>query len=85
MTSALVYLLCGLTSAVCAILLLRSYARSRLRLLLWSGIGFAAFTANNIMLFLDRVVYLHIDFTPYRSISVVLGIGVLLYGLIWES
>lgn len=85
MISALIYLLCGLTSAVCAVLLLRSYARSRMRLLLWSGVGFAAFTANNVMLFLDRVVYLHIDFSPYRTITAVLGIGLLLYGLIWES
>lgn len=85
MISALIYLLCGLTSAVCSVLLLRSYARSRMRLLLWSGVGFAAFTANNVMLFLDRVVYLHIDFSPYRTIAAVLGIGLLLYGLIWEA
>lgn len=85
MISALIYLLCGVTSAVCAVLLLRSYCRSRMRLLLWSGIGFTAFTVNNVLLFLDRAVYIHADLSPYRTIAAVAGITLLLVGLIWES
>ena len=37
MLAGLVYLLGALVTALCAVLLLRGYARSRSRLLLWSG------------------------------------------------
>ncbi|GEM_PF-4466205 len=39
--AALFYPLCTLTAALCAWLLLRSYYRSRYRLLLWGGLCFA--------------------------------------------
>ena len=48
--------LCTLTALACAVLLLRAYARSRFRLLLWSGLCFAGLTLNNALLVLDRVV-----------------------------
>ena len=38
-----VYVLCLLTSLACAVLLLRSYRQTRIRLLLWSGLCFALF------------------------------------------
>ena len=38
--SEIVYLLCAATSALCAALLVRSYRRSRSRLLLWSCLCF---------------------------------------------
>lgn len=85
MISALIYLLCSATCAVCALLLLRSYRRSRMRLLLWSGLGFAGFTVNNVLLFLDRTVYLQTDLSAYRTVAAVAGIAILLFGLIWES
>ena len=31
-----IYVLCALTSALCAVLLLRAFARTRVRLLFWS-------------------------------------------------
>jgi hypothetical protein len=37
--AAAVYVLCALTSLACAVLLLRSYARRRVRLLLWNGLA----------------------------------------------
>ena len=43
---AIVYILCFLTSAACAWLLGRSYARSGVRLLLWSSICFGFLAAN---------------------------------------
>lgn len=85
MISALIYLLCGVTCAVCAMLLLRSYRRSRIRLLFWSGIGFTGFTINNVLLFLDHTIYLHVDLSPYRTAAAVAGVALLLFGLIWES
>jgi hypothetical protein len=52
-----VYILCFLTSAACAWLLGRSYARSRTPLLLWSSISFGFLAINNLMLVLDLVVW----------------------------
>lgn len=85
MNPGIIYLACGLMSGVCAVLLLRSYARYRLRLLLWTGVGFAAFTANNILLFLDMIVFLKIDLSPYRTATALAGVALLLYGLIWDA
>lgn len=79
-----VYALCGLTSIACAILLLRGYARSRVRLLLWSGLCFIGLALNNVLLFVDLRVLTQIDLSLVRIIPAVLGVLVLIYGLIWE-
>jgi len=47
MMRAIVYLLCAITSAAASVLLLRGYARTRARLLFWSGLCFAFFFINN--------------------------------------
>ena len=79
----LVYALCALTSLACAVLLLRGFARSRARLLLWSGLCFVGFFINNALLVVDaRIVY---DLSVVRSLPSVLGVVLLLYGLGWES
>jgi hypothetical protein len=79
-----VYLLCAFTAALCAVLLLQSYARSRYRLLLWSGLCFAGLTLNNLMLVLDKIVFPAIDFSLWRSGTALLAMAVLLYGLVWH-
>ena len=80
-----VYALCALTSIACAWLLLRGYARSRVRLLLWSGLCFAGLAVNNILLFIDRRVLPETDLSVVRTIPAVIGVVLLLYGLIWEE
>ncbi len=80
-----VYFLCALTSLICAVMLLRGYRRSRVRLLLWSGLCFACFTVNNIILFVDVQVLPDRDLSVLRSLPSLLGIALLLYGLVWES
>ena len=80
-----VYFLCALTSLICAVMLLRGYRRSRVRLLLWSGLCFACFTVNNIILFVDVQVLPDRDLSVLRSLPSLLGISLLLYGLVWES
>ena len=82
-----VYVLCALTSAACAALLLRGYKRSGHRLLFWSGLCFVALFLNNVMLVLDKVVYPgpQLDLSLVRTVFALLGVGTLLYGLIWES
>ncbi|HET9449399.1 MAG TPA: DUF5985 family protein [Aggregicoccus sp.] len=82
-----VYVLCALTSAACAALLLRGYKRSGHRLLFWSGLCFVALFFNNLFLVLDKIVYPEptVDLSLVRTLFAVLGVGTLLFGLIWES
>ena len=53
----IVYVCCFLTSAACAWLLGRSFARSGTRLLLWSSICFGFLALNNLAVVLDLVVF----------------------------
>lgn len=80
-----VYLLCAVTALACGTLLLRGYARSRSRLLLWCAVFFLTLTAENVVLFLDREIFVDTDLLVLRRGLALLGIGVLLYGLIWEG
>jgi hypothetical protein len=81
----LVFILCALTSLTCTVLLLRSYHRERARLLLWSGIAFAGFTLGNILLVVDTIVVPPADLPLLRSLPVLAGLLVLIYGLVWET
>ena len=74
-----------LTSLACMFFLFRGYAVSGTRLLLWSALCFVFLTANNILLFLDLYVILHIDLRPYRLTSALIGLLFLVYGFIWET
>jgi heme/copper-type cytochrome/quinol oxidase subunit 4 len=82
---SIVYALCSLTSIACAVLLLRGYRRSRVRLLLWSGLCFAGLALNNVLLFIDVRVVPDVDLSLWRTIPAVIGIAILLFGLIWET
>ncbi len=81
-----IYLLCATTALACSVLLLRGYRRSGVRLLLWCGFCFLALTAENVFLFLDRIVFPDpdTDLSPFHISAAVVGVAVLLYGLIWE-
>lgn len=87
-----VYILCALTSIACAVLLFRGYAQSRSRFLLWSALCFTGLAINNALLFLDKVIYadqaltfLGLSFVVWRSVAALAGLGVLVYGLIWDA
>jgi hypothetical protein len=81
----LVYLLCLLTSAGCALLMLRHWSRRRAPLLLWVGCCFVGLALNNLLLFVDMVlVGNEMDLSIVRQVPAVLGVGVLLYGLVWD-
>lgn len=81
-----VYILAALTSAVCAFLLLRSYARTHVRMLLWSGIAFIGFSVNNVLVYVDIVVLpSQIDLSVWRLLPTLVGLMLFCYGLIWES
>ena len=81
-----VYVLCALTSLACAVLLLRAYHARGVRLLLWSGLAFVGFTVGNIMLVVDRVVIgPEVDLAIWRSLPVLAGLAVLIYGMVWDA
>jgi hypothetical protein len=80
-----VYILCALTSLACAVLLLRGYGRTGMRLLLWSGLCFAALAISNMVLFVDLVIAPGKDLSLVRSSIGLVGIATLLYGLIWDA
>ncbi len=80
-----VYLLCVLTSILCAALLLRSYRKTRSSLLLWSMLCFVGLAIHNVLMMLDLVVLPDIDLRLVRSISGLVAMSLLVTGLVWES
>jgi hypothetical protein len=86
MMASVVYALCALTSMLCAGLLWRAYRASRARLLLWSSLAFIGLAFNNLLLFIDLVVFPSaVDLSLYRSLMAAVSVMVLLLGLIWDS
>jgi hypothetical protein len=76
-----VYILCALTSLVCALLLFRTWRAARAALPLWSGVCFAGLALNNLFLLLDLVVLQDVDLRAVRNGTALVAIVVLLYGL----
>jgi len=83
--STIVYILCAATSGGCAVLLLRAFLTTRLRLLMWSAVCFAGLTVNNVLLTLDKTVMAERDLAAWRSGSAMVSVTVLLFALIWEG
>jgi hypothetical protein len=81
----LVYILCTVTSLACAALLGRAYFRTKMRLLLWAGICFVALALNNVLLFLDVVVFPDVTITTYRGPVALIGLVAMIYGLVWDA
>lgn len=84
--AAIVYLLGTVVTLLCSVLLLRRYLQVKLRLLLWSGLCFAGLTANNALVFVDRIL-LPDDVSLYlwRLVIAAVAMCLLLFGLIWDS
>ncbi|OJH37032.1 DUF5985 family protein [Cystobacter ferrugineus] len=80
-----VFLLCAATSVACAVLLLRGYARNRVRLLLWSSLCFVGLAVNNALLVLDKIILPGRDLLLLRNLSGFLALALLVYGLVWDS
>ena len=79
-----IYGLCTLTSVVCAFLLLRAYANSRYRLLLWSGLCFIGLAVNNVLLVVDKMLLPQVDLSIPRVGSAFVAMLLLMYGLIFD-
>jgi hypothetical protein len=80
-----IYILCTITSALCAVLLIRSYVRVRQRLLLWSGLCFIGLALNNVLLLVGLVIGPADDLQLARGLVALGALGCLLWGLIWEA
>jgi hypothetical protein len=79
-----VYVLCFVTSLVCAWMLGRSYVRSGTRLLLWSAICFGFLALNNLVLVLDLVVWPRLDLKLARALLALAAASSLIWGFVWE-
>lgn len=83
---ASVFLLCLITSTTCACLLIRQYRYTRVNLLFWSALCFAALSVNNALVFVDLIILPDsVDLLIFRNIASLTAVIVLLYGFIWES
>ena len=81
----LVYVLCALISLVCAWMLLRAWRASRVPLLLWCLVCFAGLALNNVVLFFDKVIAPDVDLSAWRGLPATLGVGALVFGLVWDT
>jgi len=80
-----IYSLSALTCLAAFALLLRGWLATRLRLLFWSALCFAGLSINNILLVLDKLVFLDVDLTRWRLLTALVAVLLLLFGLIWEE
>lgn len=82
---ALVYMFCFITCAISASLLVRSWLKTRTRLLLWIAISFILLAVNNFFLFADTTLVPLADLSIHRTVSALAAVSVLIFGLIWEA
>jgi hypothetical protein len=80
-----IYVLCALTSIVCAVLLQQQYARTRTRLLAWSALCFAGLAANNLIVLADLILFPELDMGLLRTAVALLAVSSLVVGLVGES
>lgn len=83
-----VYLLCAVTSATCALMLMRQHLqlrpKRRGRLLVWSSLCFLGLALANAVLFVDLVVLPSVDLASMRAGIGAVSLVALVVGLIWE-
>lgn len=79
-----VYLLCAITSFAAAALQFRAYLAGRTRFLLWTSICFMSIFVNNLLLCIDGLSGPEVILALPRTVILLSGLGVLLYGFIWE-
>ena len=82
---ALTYILCAATAGACAVLLLRGYQNSGLRMLWWSGVCFVGLACENVLLFIDMEVVRDVDLSLARHVLTLAALLCLLIGLIWNA
>jgi hypothetical protein len=81
MIADIVYVLCALTSALCAALLFRAWRNTHSRLTFWGSLCFTGLALNNLLLIIDIRTDL-VDLAWIRLIPALGGVGLFLYGLV---
>jgi hypothetical protein len=84
MTATIVYLLCAVTSSLCAALLIRQYRLTHQYLLLWSSVAFVGLALNNVLVFTDFVIVPSVDLATLRAAVAAVSTATLLLALIWD-
>jgi Family of unknown function (DUF5985) len=81
--ASMVYGLCAITSALCALFLFAGYRRTDYRLLFWGGLFFLISTLNNLLLVMDKVIFpVELDLSIPRYCVALIALCFLLHGLI---
>lgn len=80
-----IYVLCALTSTFCAVLLVRNYRHTRLRLALLAALCFVGLALNNLLLFVDLVVIASVNLSVIRGVTAVVAMALLVVGLVLEE
>lgn len=80
-----IYILSASTCLLCAILLLRTYWKRHVRLLLWSGLCFIGLMFENVLIYVDVVLVPDVDLSLWRKLPGLVALVLLVFGLIWES
>ena len=83
--AAAVFILCAVTSIICAVLLWRGWRSSGARLLLGSALCFVGLAINNVMLVVDELLVPDRDLHLTRDLSGFAAVAILLCGLLWDS
>lgn len=82
----LIYLLCGLSSLGCAVLLILTYRRSRTRFLLFSSLCFVGLAISNVVLIIDLVIFpTQVSLLEERQLISLVSILALIWGFIWDT
>jgi hypothetical protein len=81
----LIYVACALTSSFCAILLIRNYGRTRLRLAFLASLCFSGLALNNLLLVFERVVMPSTDLSIARGAVALVAMLFLVAGLVLED
>jgi hypothetical protein len=80
-----IYILGALVVGLCAVMLFRAYAKSKQRLLFWSGLCFLGLTMSNLLVFVDLVMIPDVNLYPLRLWTAAIATMLLVFGLVWES
>lgn len=82
----LVYLLCAATSLASAFLLARGAMRQGGNsLLYWSSLCFFGMAVNNIIMYVDFIVFPNVDLHGLPNLVALLSIAILNMALIWHT
>ena len=83
--TAILYSLCAVIALFSAVMLLRGFRRTGYELLRWSSYCFFGFTVNNVVLFMDRIIFPEADMHVWRLLTALISVSLLVYGLVFKA